>query len=183
MHGSTKNLWLAILGGIAFLIIAIIAFALLSNPGKAPRHKFDSFKIDYESCINAFEGKRTKEFTHMWVLHSSDLKAWWDPNGMRAEADLILDTPDQYAIGTLLSHARQSHRSPNHVRTLSSGRIYHVLLFNENRHTYAHLRFAYRSEQADGTTVFSLVTDHRGAHRVKDCPSFIDFESKFLANK
>jgi len=168
-------------GGLLVLIgIAIVALIAFSGAGNAPAHRFDSFSRNPDACIGAFDGRNASTFTHIWVLHSPDLKAWWGPNGMRADADLILDSDDSEIIKAVIDHAGSTSRSPNHVRTLSTGRIYHVLLFDEPRRIYAHLRFAYRSEQANGSTVFSLVTDHDGATPVKDCPQFLDFETRYL---
>lgn len=158
-------------------MVALIAF---SGPGKAPAHRFDSFHRDPDACINAFDGRDAKAFTHIWVLRSPDLKSWWAPNGLRADADLILDSEDPEIIQAVLAHTKASAGVSNHVRTLSQGRIFHVLLFNEPRRTYAHLRFSYRSKQADGSTVFMLVTNDNGASPVKDCPGFLEFEKLFL---
>ena len=160
--------------------IAIVLVIVYSNPGKASAHRFDSFKMSPEACINAFNGQGGSAFTHIWILSSPDLKAWWGPNGIRADADLVLDSDDSEVIEAVLAHTGRSSGSPNHVRSLSKGRIYHVLLFDELRGVYAHLRFSYRSEQVDGSIVFKVVTDHNGANPVKDCLGFLEFEKQYL---
>lgn len=102
---------------------------------------------------------------------------------MRAEADLIVDSSNPELIQDAISVAGAPGDNQNHVRLLSEGRIYHVLLFRTKEHSYAHLRFSYRSSQADGSITFSEVTDFNGAEPVKDCPGFVDFEKRWLAPK
>jgi hypothetical protein len=158
-----------------------MVITIMSRPGKAPPHVFDTFRRDPEACYNAFNGRNSPPFSHIWILRSPDLNAWWDPNVLRAEAELILDSDDQEVIKEVLSQNGSSVDTANHVRTLPKGRIYHVLLFNKPMRIYAHLRYSYRSEQADGSTMFFLVTDHNGASPVKDCPGFLEFERRYLA--
>jgi len=165
---------------IGAMVVAILLFVIFSGPGKAPAHPFDDFTMDGEACIAAFDGKDTLGFDHIWVLRSPDLQAWWGPNGMRADAELILDSDDRRLISELLGTVGASSKSPNHVRTLSQGIIYHVLLFSPARSAYAHLRFDYRSEQRDGSTTFFVSTYFNGAKPVKDCPEFSKFVSSFL---
>jgi len=178
---SSKSL-VSILKLITLSGLTIFSFISCSDPSGAPAHKFDAFRLDADSCTKAFQGQSIASFTHIWVLSSPNLKAWWNPNGMRAEAKLILDSSDPKFINALLSSNASANRSPNHVRTLPSGRIYHVLLFNELRKTYAHIRYSYRSKQADGSTVFNLVSGSP-SNSVKDCPSFENFEKKYLTIK
>jgi hypothetical protein len=183
MNKTARGAFIGCGGVLALLGIAIIGLTVLSGPSEAPPHKYDSFRKDPDACIAAFDGRRSPAFSHIWVLHSPDLEAWWGPNGLRAEAEMILDSADQEVIGELLTHSGATSRSPNHARTLPEGRIYHVLLFNESQRVYAHLRFSYRSEQSDGTTTFNLVTDFNGASPVKDCPGFLEFEKRRLNTK
>lgn len=183
MNPTAKGLSIGCGTVLALLGIALLALMALSGPGEAPPHEFDSFRMDPDACMAAFDGRNAPGFSHIRVLHSPDLKAWWSPNGLRAEADLVLDSADPEVIRELLAHTGASPRSPLHTRTLREGRIYHVLLFSESQKTYAHLRFSYRSQQSDGTTVFKLVTDHDGASPVKDCPGFLQFEKRWLTSK
>jgi len=174
---------------VGLIVVGVALFALLSGPGHAPSHPFDAYQMDGEACIQAFDGRDVLGFDHIWILRSPDLQAWWGPNGMRADAELLLDSGDRRLITDLLGVAAGtpkimagSSQSPNHVRTLSNGLIYHVLLFSSQRSAYAHLRFEYRSEQRDGSTVYHVLTDFNGSHPIKDCPGFSQFLSEHLLN-
>lgn len=182
MNKPAKVAFLGCGGILALLGVVIIALPLFSGPGTAPPHKFDWFRLEPDACINAFDGRGGSDFSHIWILRSPDLEAWWDPNGLRAEADLILDSADRKVIKELLACTSVDSQLHNSVRTLREGRIYHVLLFNEDREIYAHLKFEYRSEQRDGTTAFSVRTDFDGGGGLtKDCPGFLEFEKRILA--
>jgi hypothetical protein len=100
---------------------------------------------------------------------------------MRAEADLILDTNDPQIIGELLDVTTSDGRlDERQKRTLRDGRIYHALLFNTSKKSYAHLRFEYRSQLKNGTTEFCVLTDFHGATPVKLASRFGDFEKHRL---
>ena len=174
-------------GIIAILAIAVVALVLATRPGQAPPHRLDGYRMNAGACLEAFEGRNSIRFDHIWILKSPDLQAWWGPNAMRAEAKLLLDSDDREIIQDIVACAGSAGTgilaSGDHGRTRAKGRIYHVLLFDHARREYAHLRFSCRSKQADGTTVFSLITAHDGATPVKDCPKFLDFEKRRLSNE
>ena len=180
MNKIAKGSLLGCGGLLVLFVLAVVALIIFSEPGHAPAHKFDSFRKNPASCIKAFDGRGDGGFTHIWILRSPDMTAWWDPNGLRAEAEFILDSDDPAIIRSLLSCCDTPSSLPNHVRTLREGRVYHVLLFNETRQDYAHLKLEYRSQQSDGSTTFALVTDFDGARPVKDCPKFSEFEKRWL---
>ena len=180
MASAGKKTLIGCGGILGFIGLALALFVIFSGPGSAPPHPFDTFQMDGEACYAAFNGKSPSGFDHIWVLKSQDLKAWWGPNGMRAEAEMLIDSGDPKIINEVLAVAGSASASPNHVQTLSKGRIYHILLFNKSRSTYAHLRFEYRSKQRNGETTFYLVTDFNGAHPVKDTPEFLAFEQRRL---
>ena len=158
--GCSRKLFVGLVAGALFLMgVGITILVLATGPGKAPPHPFDSFTRADEIGEKVFSGKGDSTyFDHIWILSSPDLNAWWEPNGMRAEAELIVDSDNPELIHDAVSTAGSGAATDNQVRTLKEGRIYHVLLFNTRRAEYVHLRFSYRSEQKDGSVVFQGVT-------------------------
>lgn len=163
---------------LVLLLAALVIRIAWTEPGTAPRHAFDLYRPDPQLSSDAFDGKDYDEFDHVWILRSPDLKAWWHPNGMRAEADLIMDSADLEIIREILkiSGSEQPLEYPGPV---SGEGYYHVLLFNQKKQKYAHLRYQFGPLPGKSTKGFALTTYFDGSTPVKIRKSFIDFEEKW----
>lgn len=141
---------------------------------------FNNYLLDEDYAYRFFQGGDVK-IDEIWLLGSKDDTKLRNLRSLEKSGLQIVRLSSAEAIQELkFVFSPESRSFDKRVRTTREGRVYYCVIFDKKKQSYAILTISFRSLLKDGTNQFKVTIPYKGAKPVRDVPTFLKFERRFL---